>query len=265
MSQVVAKEGWDGEWFLRAYDGAGRKVGSAECEEGKIFLEPQGFCALAGIGLEDGMARKALDSLRSRLLSDHGIALLQPAYSRFNPHLGEISSYPPGYKENASIFCHSNPWAMIGETRLGNGEQALDYYLRINPSVREARSDVHRCEPYVYAQMIAGPDAPTHGEAKNSWLTGTAAWNFVAIGQWILGVRPEHDGLRIDPCIPPDWSDFSAVRQFRGETLNITVHNPDGVSRGVTRMTVNGQPAAGNLVQPGPSGGTREIEVWLGR
>ncbi len=264
MTQTIYRHGWDGEWFLRAYDSQGQKVGSAECGEGQIYIEPQGFCVLAGVGIENGLARKALDSVRGRLLTEHGLVLLQPPYSRYDPNLGEISSYPPGYKENGGIFCHNNPWVMIAEAKMGNGESAVDYYLRINPSRREELSDVHRCEPYVYAQMIAGRDTPKEGEAKNSWLTGTAAWNYVAVTQWILGIRPEHDGLRIDPCIPAGWSGFSATRRFRGERLGVTVHNPEGVCRGVVKMTVDGQVVAGNLVTPGARGGEREIEVWLG-
>ncbi len=200
MDETVRTQGWDGEWFLRAYDDFGRKVGSKECEEGKIFIEPQGFCVLAGIGLEDGLARKALDSVNKILATRHGIVLQQPAYSKYYLHLGEISSYPPGYKENAGIFCHNNPWIIIAEAMMGNGDRAFDYYLRINPSARERISQLHRCEPYVYAQMIAGKDAPTHGEAKNSWLTGTAAWNYVAITQFILGIRPTYGGLMVAPA-----------------------------------------------------------------
>ncbi|HEX8990940.1 MAG TPA: glycosyl hydrolase family 65 protein [Anaerolineales bacterium] len=265
MTQSVDAHGWDGEWFLRAYDSAGGKVGSAECKEGQIYIEPQGICPLAGIGLDNGLARKALDSVRSRLLSEHGLALVQPAYTRYDPALGEIASYPPGYKENGSIFCHNNPWVMIAEARTGNGEAALDYYLRINPSARASQAERHRCEPYVYAQMIAGPEAPTHGEAKNSWLTGAAAWNYVAVTQWILGIRPEYDGLRIDPCIPRAWTGFSVLRRFRGETLQITVHNPQGVTKGVVRMTVDGQEVADNLVVPAGVKAERKIDVWLGR
>jgi cellobiose phosphorylase len=160
MEEAIRKHGWDGDWFLRAYDDFGNKVGSKECEEGKIFIETQGFCPLAGVGLDDGMAAKALESTRKHLATKHGIVLQQPAYSKYYLHLGEISSYPPGYKENAGIFCHNNPWVIISETRLGNGDQAFDYYSRINPSAREAMSEIHRCEPYVYAQMIAGRDAP---------------------------------------------------------------------------------------------------------
>ncbi|HEX6303047.1 MAG TPA: glycosyl transferase, partial [Anaerolineales bacterium] len=203
MAARVDEHGWDGEWFRRAYDDSGQPVGSQQCQEGQIFVEPQGICVMAGLGIEDGRAQQALDAVAERLATPHGILLHQPAYNRYYLHLGEISSYPPGYKENAGVFCHTNPWIMIAETRIGRGDRAHDYYLRINPSAREELSTVHKCEPYVYAQMIAGRDAPEFGQAKNSWLTGTAAWNYVAITQWILGIRPEYTGLRIDPCIPP--------------------------------------------------------------
>jgi cellobiose phosphorylase len=258
MEETVRQHGWDGEWFLRAYDDFGNKVGSKECAEGKIFIEPQGFCILAGIGLDDGLARRALESVRKHLATPHGIVLQQPAYSRYYLHLGEISSYPPGYKENAGIFCHNNPWVIIAEAMAGNGDGAHDYYSRINPSAREPISDVHRCEPYVYAQMIAGRDAPTHGEAKNSWLTGTAAWNYYAIVQWILGIRPAYDGLQIAPAIPERWTGFRAVRRFRGVTYNITVHR-EGPGNAVT-LTVDGQPVPGDVVPP-PADGRTEVTV----
>jgi cellobiose phosphorylase len=258
MEETVRRHGWDGEWFLRAYDDFGNKVGSKECAEGKIFIEPQGFCILAGIGLEDGLARRALESVRKHLATPHGIVLQQPAYSRYYLHLGEISSYPPGYKENAGIFCHNNPWVIIAEAMAGNGDGAHDYYSRINPSAREAISDVHRCEPYVYAQMIAGRDAPTHGEAKNSWLTGTAAWNYYAITQWILGIRPAYDGLQIAPAIPERWTGFRAVRRFRGVTYHITVRR-EGPGNAV-KLTVDGRPVAGDVV-PAPADGRSEVAV----
>ena len=258
MEETVRRHGWDGEWFLRAYDDFGDKVGSKECAEGKIFIETQGFCVLAGIGLTDGIAQRALDSVRRYLATPHGIILQQPAYSRYYLNLGEISSYPPGYKENAGIFCHNNPWVMIAEAMAGNGDEAHDYYARINPSAREPLSDLHRCEPYVYAQMIAGRDAPTHGEAKNSWLTGTAAWNFYAITQWILGIRPGHDGLRIAPVIPRRWPGFQATRRFRGVTYQIQVerHGPGNQ----VALTVDGHAVEGNLV-PMPADGRSEVSV----
>jgi cellobiose phosphorylase len=263
MEATVRRHGWDGEWFLRAYDDFGNKVGSKECAEGKIFIETQGFCVLAGIGLEDGLARQALDSVREHLATPHGIILQQPAYSRYYLNLGEISSYPPGYKENAGIFCHNNPWVIIAEAMAGNGDNAHDYYSRINPSAREPISDVHRCEPYVYAQMIAGRDAPSYGEAKNSWLTGTAAWNYYAITQWILGLRPEYDGLRIAPVIPESWPGFQATRKFRGVLYRITVRR-EGPGNRVT-LTVNGQPVEGNVVAPPPAGRTEvSVEAAIG-
>jgi len=258
MDETVRRHGWDGEWFVRAYDDFGNKVGSAECAEGKIFIEPQGFCVLAGIGLDDGLARRALDSVRKYLATPHGIVLQQPAYSRYYLHLGEISSYPPGYKENAGIFCHNNPWVIIAETMTGNGDAAHDYYSRINPSAREPISDLHRCEPYVYAQMIAGRDAPTHGEAKNSWLTGTAAWNYYAIVQWILGIRPAYDGLQITPVIPARWAGFQAVRRFRGVTYRITVRR-EGPGNAAT-VTADGRQLASNIVPP-PADGRTEVLV----
>lgn len=264
MAEAVRAHGWDGEWFLRAYDALGGKVGSRECEEGQIYIEPQGMCVMAGIGVADGRADKALASVRERLATPHGIVLHQPAYTRYYVHLGEISSYPPGYKENAGIFCHTNPWIMIAETILGHGDQAHDYYTRINPSAREGMSEVHRCEPYVYAQMIAGRDAPTHGEAKNSWLTGTAAWNYVAITQWILGIRPTLHGLCVAPVIPRNWRGFEAVRVFRGVRYRISVRRV-GPGNEVS-MQADGRPVQGNVV-PIPAEGCSEVrvEVRVGR
>lgn len=248
MARTVLEHGWDGEWFLRAYDRYGARIGSQECEEGRIFIETQGMCVMAGIGLESDHARRALDAVYEHLATEHGIILHQPAYTRYYLNLGEISSYPPGYKENAGIFCHTNPWVMIAETRLGRAERAFDYYTRINPSVREAISEIHRCEPYVYAQMIAGRDAPSYGEAKNSWLTGTAAWSLVAITHWILGIRPTFDGLQIAPVIPSDWPGFKATRVFRGTTYHISVER---AGKGNTvSITVDGRPIEGTILPP---------------
>jgi cellobiose phosphorylase len=247
MAATVRRYGWDGTWFLRAYDHFGSPVGSASCDEGKIYIEPQGLCTMAGIGVQEGLAETALTAVKRHLATLHGILLLQPPYRDYHLHLGEISSYPPGYKENASVFCHTNPWIMIAETVLGHGDSALDYYLRINPSKREVMSDLHRCEPYVYAQTIAGKDADPFGEAKNSWLTGTAAWNYVAITQWILGIRPEFGGLRVEPVIPDGWSGFKAVRKFRGVDFVIDVIRK-GQGNALT-LTVDGEPIEGCLIE----------------
>jgi cellobiose phosphorylase len=257
MAAAVSEHGWDGAWFRRAYDYFGEPVGSATNAEGRIYIEPQGMCVLAGIGLEDGTARQALESVGEHLTTPHGIMLVQPAYTRYHLELGEITSYPPGYKENAGIFCHTNPWVVVAATRIRDGDRAFGHYLGINPSAREEMSDLHRCEPYVYAQMIAGRDAPGYGEAKNSWLTGAAAWNFVAVTQWILGIRPEYDGLRIDPCLPSDWDGFEAQRRFRGAMYQINVRRrrTDGSPAGrVGLIHVDGRPIEGTLVPPAPAG-----------
>jgi cellobiose phosphorylase len=260
MEQTVRQHGWDGEWFVRAYDDFGRKVGSRECAEGQIYIEPQGMCVMAGIGLDDGRAQQALDAVGQRLATPHGIVLQQPPYSQYYLHLGEISSYPPGYKENAGVFCHNNPWVIIAETRLGRGDLAHDYYLRINPSAREKISDLHRCEPYVHCQMIAGRDAATPGEAKNSWLTGTAAWTYHAVTQWILGIRPTYGGLQMRPVIPEGWKGFTARRVFRGVTYVIEVQRKGPGNR--VALSIDGATIAGDTV-PIPAAGTRQVIVTV--
>ena len=260
MEAAIWGAGWDGKWFLRAYDDSGAPVGSRQCQEGRIFIESQGINIMAGLGLSNGHARQALDSVAEHLATPHGIMLHQPAYTRYYPNLGEISSYPPGYKENAGIFCHSNPWIMIAETMVENGDRAFDYYLRNNPSAREGISEVHRCEPYVYAQMIAGRDAKRHGEAKNSWLTGTAAWNYVAITQHILGIRPMLHGLQISPVFPTTWKGYSAVRHFRGVRYEIEVERHG--SGNTVEITVDGQQLEGTII-PLPPHGTKEVNVLV--
>jgi len=264
IKEAVEEHGWDGEWFLRAYDNYGAKVGSKECEEGKIFIESQGWCIIGDVGLKDGKAQKALDSVEKYLSTPYGIVLQQPAYYRYYLNLGEVSSYPPGYKENSGIFCHTNPWISIAETILGNGDKAFDYYLRICPSTKEDLIEVYRCEPYCYAQMIAGKDAATHGEAKNSWLTGTASWSFVTISQAILGIKPDYQGLLIDPCIPKNWKSYKVTRLYRGVKYHITVQNPDGVSKGVKSLIVNGKPKKGNLIHYKKEDKEVEVSVVLG-
>jgi cellobiose phosphorylase len=264
MVEAVKQYGWDGEWFLRAYDYYGKKVGSAENEEGKIFIESQGFCTMAEIGKEEGLCEKALDAVEERLACEHGIVLNNPAFSKYVIEYGEISTYPPGYKENAGIFCHNNPWVIIGETKLGRGDKAFDYWKRIAPAYREDLSELHRMEPYVYSQMIAGKDAFKPGEAKNSWLTGTAAWNWTTISQYILGIQPDYEGLLVDPCIPSDWDGFEVTRRFRNATYVISVKNPNGVCKGVAKMVVDGVEREGNLIPLFEDGASHQVEVILG-
>ncbi len=263
MIETVKKHGWDGEWFLRAYDFFGRKVGSKENEEGKIFIESNGWCSMAEIGKDDGMIEKALDSVKKYLDCEYGIVLNNPAFTKYIIEYGEISTYPAGYKENAGIFCHNNPWIMIGETIIGRGERAWEYYRKICPAYLEDISQLHKTEPYVYSQMIAGKDAARPGEAKNSWLTGTAAWNYYAITRYILGVRPEYDGLLVDPCIPSEWKGFEVIRKLRDTTFRIKVNNPSGVCKGIAKRLVNGKEQHKELIAYSP-GNTVEVEVTLG-
>ncbi|NMB53150.1 MAG: glycosyl transferase [Leptolinea sp.] len=264
MEPVVIDAGWDGEWFRRAYDDFGNPLGSADCKEGQIFIEPQGMCIMAGIGLSDGKAEKALRSVEKRLATNHGIVVHNPGFTRYYLHLGEISTYPPGYKENASVFCHTNPWIMISETKLGHGDKAFDYYRRICPSVREAISEIHRCEPYVYAQTIAGREAPTEGEAKNSWLTGTAAWNFVAITQYILGIRPSLKGLVIQPVLPSDWQDITVKRFYRDVVYDIHIRRV-GPGNSVD-TTVDGKKISTEVIPLPPRGiSSVKVDVLVGK
>lgn len=259
MIEAVKKHGWDGEWFLRAYDYYGKKVGSKDNEEGKIFIESQGWCTMAEIGKDEGMCEKALDSVKKHLDCDYGIVLNNPAFTKYYIEYGEISTYPKGYKENAGIFCHNNPWIMIGEAQLGRGEKAWEYYKKICPTYLEEISELHKTEPYVYAQMIAGKDAAKPGEAKNSWLSGTAAWNFYAITQYILGIRPDYEGLIIDPKIPGDWDGFKFTRKFRGATYNIEIKK--GTGKG--QMMVDGKAHDSNVIPLHPAGATVNVQFTL--
>ena len=248
MIKAIEKDGWDGDWFVRAYDAYSHKVGSKECDEGQIYIEPQGMCVMAGVGIEDGKAKKALDSVKEKLDTKYGVMILQPAYTRYHLELGEITSYPPGYKENAGIFCHNNPWISIAETCIGRGDRAFEVYKKTCPSYIEDISEIHRTEPYVYSQMVAGADAKFHGEAKNSWLTGTAAWTFTNISQYILGIYPTLEGLSVNPCIPAEFGDFNITRVYRGVTYNIEIKNPNKVQKGVASLTVDGVEVAGNVI-----------------
>jgi len=263
MVAAVESHGWDGEWFLRAFDANGNKVGSKDNEEGKIFIESQGFAAMAGIGLESGKTVSALNAVETHLACDYGIVLNYPAFTRYHVEYGEISTYPPGYKENGGIFAHNNPWVIIGETVLGRGDRAFDYYTRIAPAWQD-NVVLRKVEPYVYAQMTAGKEAHRPGEAKNSWLTGTAAWNFHAITEHILGIKPDYDGLYIDPCIPTAWTDYEVTKKFRGATYHIRVSNPDSVSKGVKSITVNGVAVKNGLITEMEPGQEYRVDVVMG-
>ncbi|MEE1347331.1 MAG: glycosyl transferase, partial [Bacteroidales bacterium] len=260
MVAAVKKDGWDGDWYLRAYDFFGNKIGSKENEEGKIFIESQGWCTMAGIGKEEGMVDKALDSVKKYMDCEHGIVLNWPAFTTYHVEMGEISSYPAGYKENAGIFCHNNPWVIIGETVVGRGNDAWEHYAKICPAFIKDQ-DLHKVEPYVYSQMVAGKDAARPGEGKNSWLTGTAAWNWYTITEFILGVKPAYAGLEIDPCIPSSMKGYTVTRRLRGAEYVINVKNESGAQKGVKSITVDGQKIEGNIIKH--SAGKHIVEVVM--
>ena len=264
MKEAIETAGWDGEWFLRAYDAFGEKVGSHECGDGKIYIEPQGFCVMAGVGTEDGKAEQALSSVDQYLDTKYGVQILQPSYKEYHLNLGEVSSYPPGYKENGGIFCHNNPWISIAEACVGHGDRAFEVYRKICPAYLQDISEIHRTEPYVYSQMIAGSEAKNFGEAKNSWLTGTAAWTFVNVSQYLLGIKPDFSGLRVDPCIPADFPGFSVRRTYRGVTYEIEVKNPNHAQKGVESLTVDGKTVDGNLIPYDPAKKLVKVTAVLG-
>ncbi len=264
MEDTIMKHGWDGEWFLRAYDDFSKPIGSHENEEGKIFIETQGICSMAGIGLGEGYVEKALDSCKKYLDTKYGLVLQNPAFTKYYINMGEISTYPAGYKENAGIFCHSNSWIIAAEAALGRGERAFEYYSKVAPAYLEDESQIHKMEPYVYSQMVAGKDAKRFGEAKNSWLTGTAGWHFVAVSQFILGIKPQYKGLMIDPCIPGNWDSFSVVRYYRGSSYIIEISNPGHISKGVKSITVDGVMIDGLILPVFSDGKEHSVSVLMG-
>lgn len=270
MMANMMESAWDGDWFLRAYDANGEKMGSKECEEGQIFIEPQGFAIMSG--LDEDVTKKTLKSIDERLNTQHGLVLNNPAFTKYYVQYGEISTYPGGYKENAGIFTHNNAWIICAAAYAGEGDQAFKYYSEIAPAFTEETSDLHKTEPYVYGQMIGGKDAGSDigqtgknfGQGKNSWLTGTAAWNMVAISQYILGIAADFDGLKIDPSIPAAWDGLTATRQFRGATYDIKVSNPDHVNKGIKSVTVDGTAIEGNILPVFEDGKTHTVEVVMG-
>ena len=264
MLEAVETHGWDGEWYLRAYDAQSKPVGSHTCDAGKIFIESQGWLIMGGAGCDNGRAEKAMESVHKYLFTENGCVLQQPPYPDYRLELGEISSYPPGYKENAGIFCHNNPWIQLALMQIGWGDRAYEYYLSICPAAKESKIEIYRGEPYVYSQMIAGKDAATPGEAKNAWLTGTAAWTFLTISQGFAGVKPDYDGMMVDPSIPSDWKEFAVKRKYRGVTYTLRYVNPEGVSKGVQFVETGGIKIPGNKIPLYTEGDHCEVLIHMG-
>jgi cellobiose phosphorylase len=263
MRVRVEADAWDGSWYVRYFDEVGNPLGSIKNTYGKIHLNAQSWAVISGFASPE-RAREAMDSVYEWLNTQYGIKLSVPGFNGYDPKYGGVTTYPPGAKENGGIFLHPNPWAMIAETILGDGDRAYEFYAQINPVAKNDSIDLYECEPYVYAQNILGDEHPQFGLARNSWLTGTASWCYQAATQWILGIRPEYDGLRIDPCIPSAWPGFSLNRRFRGEMFHIRVHNPQHVCKGVIEIKVDGNPISENLVPVDLPGDEHHVEVWLG-
>ena len=263
MKARVEQHAWDGNWYVMYFNHDGAPLGSHKNEKGQIHLNAQSWTLLSGFAAPE-RGEKAMQAVYEKLNTKNGIKLAMPGYNGYDAKVGGVTTYPPGAKENSGIFLHPNPWAIIAETMLGNGDRAYEYYAQINPAGKNDLIDTYECEPYVYAQNILSDEHPQFGLARNSWLSGTASWAYQAATQWILGIRAEYGGLRIDPCIPTAWKSFSAARKFRGGLMRITVHNPNGVSKGVAKMTVDGNPVMGNLIPLNLIGSEHQVEVWLG-
>lgn len=262
MKQVYNTHAWDGEWFLRYFDEQGQPIGSRTNEYGKLWLNGQSWAVLSGFAEGEGRGRTAMDAVKRHLATDKGIKLSWPGYNGFDPQKGGVTTYPPGAKENGGIFLHPNPWAIMAETKLGDGDTAFSYCSRINPAGKNETADEYECEPYCYAQNILADEHPNFGLGRNAWLSGTASWMYQSSVQYILGIRPEHGGLRFDPCISGSWDGFSVTRVCRGVTYHITLKNPEGKSKGVTRLVVDGTENQGNLI-PWFSDGTHVVEAFL--
>jgi cellobiose phosphorylase len=262
MKANVEKSAWDGDWYIMYFDDKGKPVGSKKNIKGKIHLNAQSWAVISGFA-SPRRAKQAMDAVNKHLNTKYGIKLSTPGYNGYDPKYGGITTYPPGAKENGGIFLHPNPWAMIAESILGNGDRAFEYYSQINPADKNDLADIYEIEPYVYAQNILGDEHPQFGLGRNSWLSGTSSWCYQAGVQWLLGVRAEYDGLRIDPCIPATWDGFNVIRNFRGREYDIQVHNEMHVSKGVSKITVNEKEISGNLI-PLTKRGNQKVEVWLG-
>ncbi|HEY4695548.1 MAG TPA: hypothetical protein VIH13_01510 [Candidatus Hydromicrobium sp.] len=263
LKETFNRTSWDGEWYVRYFDPDGTPLGSHKNENGKIYINAQSWSLISGMALPE-RAEKALDSLNRLLNTAKGIKVSWPGFDGYDTTKGGITTYPPGAKENGGIFLHTNPWVVIAETIMGNGERAYEYYSQINPAAKNEIIDEYECEPYVYAQNILSNEHPQFGLGRNSWLTGTASWMYQAGTGFILGIRPDYNGLVIDPCIPKKWDGFKVTRKYKNAVYNIEVKNPKHMSKGVYRLKVDSREINGNIAPVFGDGKTHSIEAVMG-
>jgi cellobiose phosphorylase len=267
MKKRVNDCAWDGEWWIRYFDADGTPIGTSRAEKARIWINSQTWSVISGFA-ESDRARACMDSVFRYLNTERGLKLSAPGYDGFDPTKGGVTTYPPGAKENGGIFLHANPWAIIAECVLGNGDRAWRYYQQINPAARNDDLDSFEVEPYVYPQNVLGNEHPQFGLGRNSWLSGTASWAYQAATQRILGLRAGYDGLAVDPRVPGAWKGFKVVRRFRGAAYRIRVLDPRGAGKGVTRAAIDGRALkveADSVVLPiMPAGTVHDAEIELG-
>ncbi|HUW08654.1 MAG TPA: glycosyl transferase [Anaerolineae bacterium] len=263
MCERVNEQAWDDQWYVRYFAADGSPIGSHSNSAGQIYCNGQSWPVISGFAPRE-RGRMALDAVYERLNTSKGIKLSTPGYDRYDPAKGGVTTFPAGAKENGGIFLHANPWVIIAECLLGNGNRAYEYYAQINPTAKNDLLDEFECEPYVFPQNILGDEHPQFGLARNSWLTGTASWAYVAATQYILGLRPGYAGLRVAPCIPSEWHRFRVIREFRSARYEIEVHNPEGVCTGVASLVVDGQEISGDIVPVHGDGRTHQVQVVMG-
>jgi cellobiose phosphorylase len=262
IKKAVEDSAWDGEWYVRYFDHEGNPIGTRKSEKGKIWINSQSWAVISGIASEE-RAKQCMESVKKHLNTEFGVKLSAPGYNGFDEVIGGVTTYPPGAKENGGVFLHTNPWVIIATTMLGDGDRAMQYYQQINPAAKNDIIERYEAEPYCYPQNILGDEHPQFGLARNTWLSGTSSWTYVASTQYIIGVRPECSGLRIDPCIPKSWDGFTVTRKFRSAEYAITVKNPDHISKGIREMIVDGKKIEGNIA-PVFTSGRHTVEVIMG-
>jgi N,N'-diacetylchitobiose phosphorylase len=263
LDENIEKHAWDGEWYLRAYRADGLKFGSKENDEGSIFFEPQPWAIMSGHTTGE-KAEQLVDAVDRRLMTKYGLMLTDPPAEKVDPKVIKSRLFNKGMKENGAIFCHTQSWGVIAKAMLGRGDQAYDLYRKFMPSAYNTKAELREIEPYVYNQFIHSKYSPRYGAGRLPWLSGTASWAYYTITQYILGIQPDYAGLKIDPCMPSKWKEIKITRVFRKKNFNIVIKNPNGVQKGVKRLTLNGEEISGNLIPPERMKEENEVLVIMG-